>query len=217
MKRRLVGERLRRDLWLLSSLIPDGARVLDLGCGHGSLLRHLIKQRGCTGTGVEIDPESVLAAVGRGVPVIELDIDLDLGLFGDRSYDVVVLSRTLQAIHRPREALQEMARIAPRVIVSMPNFAYWRNRLRLLRGNAPVSRDLPYEWYDSPNVHFGSLDDLEALFASLDLVAVHCLPLAANGNRSRCPAGWRNWAAGAAVYELAGRGGDAALSAARRR
>jgi methionine biosynthesis protein MetW len=197
-------ERLRRDLWLLTALIPDGARVLDLGCGHGSLLRHLIRKRGCTGTGVEIDPESVLTAMERGVPVIELDMDHDLPGFEDHSYDVIVLSRTLQAIHRPREVLAEMARIAPRVVVSMPNFAYWRNRLRLFRGNAPVSRDLPYEWYDSPNVHFGSLDDLERLFADLGLTVTRCIPLAANGNRSRWPQRFRNWAAGAALYELAG-------------
>jgi methionine biosynthesis protein MetW len=178
--------------------------VLDLGCGHGSLLSHLIRERGCRGTGVEIDPDSVLAAIGRSVPVIELDIDVDLGDFADHSYDVVVLSRTLQAIQRPREVLWEMARIAPRVIVSMPNFAYWRNRLRLLFGNAPVSRDLPYEWYDSPNVHFGSLDDLEALFADLGLRVVRCLPLSAHNDRSFWPVRLRNWAAGAALYELAG-------------
>jgi methionine biosynthesis protein MetW len=199
-----TDERLRRDLRLLSSFIPTGSRVLDLGCGRGSLLRHLIRSQGCSGTGVEIDPTAVLTAIGRGVPVIELDIDADLPIFEDRSYDVVVLSRTLQAIHHPREVLLEMARIAPQVIVSMPNFAYWRNRTRLLGGHAPVSKDLPYEWYDSPNVHFGSLKDLERLFSSLGLEIVRCIPLSANGGRSRLPGRLRNWMAGAALYELAG-------------
>ncbi|MDR1387807.1 MAG: methionine biosynthesis protein MetW [Propionibacteriaceae bacterium] len=193
---------LRRDLALISSLIRPGSRVLDLGCGDGGLLRHLMSRRGCAGSGVEIDPDAVLSAIRAGVPVIELDIDQDLVLFADQSYDAVVLSRTLQAVHRPREVLLEMARIAPRVIVSMPNFAYWRNRLRLLAGNAPVSKDLPHSWYDSPNVHFGSLDDLERLFDELGLTVIRCLPLTASGRRSPWPDRTRNWVAGAALYEL---------------
>ncbi|MDR1806535.1 MAG: methionine biosynthesis protein MetW [Propionibacteriaceae bacterium] len=197
-------DRLRRDLQLLSSLIPVGSRVLDLGCGHGSLLRHLQAERGCTIQGVEIDDESVLTAIQRGVPVIELDIDYQLNNFDDRAYDVVVLSRTLQAVRRPKEVLLEMARIAPTIIVSMPNFAYWRNRLGLLSGHAPRSKDLPYAWYDSPNVHFGSLTDLEALFAELGLTVQRCLPLNTAGHRSAFPAAWRNWFAGAALYELTG-------------
>jgi methionine biosynthesis protein MetW len=197
-------DRLRRDLELLAGLIPAGSRVLDLGCGHGSLLRHLAADRGCTVQGVEIDDESVLTAIGRGVPVIELDIDHELHNFDDRAYDVVVLSRTLQAIRRPKEVLLEMVRIAPRAIVSMPNFAYWRNRLGLAAGHAPVSKDLPYQWYDSPNVHFGSLEDLEALFAELGLTIVERIPLNTSGHRSRFPARFRNWFAGAALYELAG-------------
>jgi methionine biosynthesis protein MetW len=196
-------DRLRRDLELLAGLIPFGSRVLDLGCGHGSLLRHLAAERGCTVQGVEIDDESVLTAITRGVPVIELDIDYELNNFDDQAYDVVVLSRTLQAIRRPKEVLLEMARIAPRVVVSMPNFAYWRNRVGLFRGRAPVSKDLPYQWYDSPNVHFGSLDDLERLFAELGLRVIACVPLNTAGRRSGFPFRLRNWVAGAALYELA--------------
>ena len=201
---RVRPDRLRRDLQLLSSLVPFQSRVLDLGCGHGSLLRHLAAERGCTVQGVEIDDESVLTAIQRGVPVMELDIDYELNNFDDQSYDVVVLSRTLQAIRHPQEVLRHMARIAPTIIVSMPNFAYWRNRLKLLGGNAPISKDLPYDWYDSPNVHFGSLDDLERLFARLDLRVVRRIPLNTSGHRSRFPLAWRNWWAGAALYELAG-------------
>jgi methionine biosynthesis protein MetW len=197
-------DRLRRDLQLLSGLVPVGARVLDLGCGHGSLLRHLAEARQCTVQGVEIDDEPVLTAIERGVPVIELDIDYELNNFDSHAYDVVVLSRTLQAIRRPKEVLLEMARIAPQIIVSMPNFAYWRNRLKLAGGHAPVSKDLPYAWFDSPNVHFGSLKDLEALFAQLDLPVTACIPLNTAGRRSGFPLAWRNWCAGAALYELAG-------------
>ncbi|MDR1512386.1 MAG: methionine biosynthesis protein MetW, partial [Propionibacteriaceae bacterium] len=198
-------ERLRRDLQLLSGLVPVGSRVLDLGCGHGSLLRHLRDRRRCQIQGVEIDDESVLTAIQRGVPVIELDIDFELNNFDDASYDVVVLSRTLQAIRRPKEVLLEMARIAPTVIVSMPNVAYWRNRWRLALGAAPVSKDLPYAWYDSPNVHFGSLTDLERLFATLDLPVRRCVPLNTAGLKSSFPRGARNWLASAALYELDGR------------
>jgi len=200
-------DRLRRDLQLLSGLVPPGSRVLDLGCGHGSLLRHLAARRGCTVQGVEIDDESVLTAIRRGVPVIELDIDYELNNFDDHAYDVVVLSRTLQAIHRPAAVLLEMARIAPQIIVSMPNFAYWRNRLKLLGGHAPISPDLPYDWFDSPNLHFGSLDDLESLFVRLGLPIVRRIPLNAAGHRSAFPDAWRNWCAGAALYELAGQTG----------
>jgi methionine biosynthesis protein MetW len=194
--------RLRRDLQLLSSWIPIGSRVLDLGCGHGSLLRHLMDHRQCVGQGVEIDDESVLTAIGRGVPVMELDIDYELNNIDSQAYDVVVLSRTLQAIRRPETVLQHMSRIAPTIIVSMPNFAYWRNRLALLSGRAPISRDLPYDWYDSPNIHFGSLTDLERLFDRLDLTIRRSAPLNTSGRRSRLPWRGRNWFAGAALYEL---------------
>ncbi|MDR1265659.1 MAG: methionine biosynthesis protein MetW [Propionibacteriaceae bacterium] len=205
-------DRLRRDLALLGSLIPPGARVLDLGCGHGSLLRHLQAERGCVVQGVEIDDQSVLTAIRRGVPVIELDIDHELNNFDDQAYDVVVLSKTVQAVRRPAEVLRQMARIAPRSIVSMPNFAHWRNGLRLLAGHAPVSKDLPYAWHDSPNVHFGSLADLEELFAGLGLKVERCIPLDPAGRRARCPLGLRNWLASAALYELSGPPATAALA-----
>jgi methionine biosynthesis protein MetW len=198
------ADRLRRDLALLGSLIPPGARVLDLGCGHGSLLRHLQAERGCVVQGVESDDQSVLTAIRRGVPVIELDIDHELNNFDDRAYDVVVLSRTVQAVRRPAEVLRQMARIAPRIIVSMPNFAHWRNGLRLLSGHAPVSKDLPHAWHDSPNVHFGSLADLEELFDRLGLTVERCIPLDPAGRRARSPLGLRNWLAAAALYELTG-------------
>jgi len=193
---------MRRDLALIARWVTPGSRVLDLGCGDGRLLTTLETSRHCRIQGVEIDPTSLLAAAGRGVPVLQLDIDRDLVLLADQTFDVVVLSRTLQAVRRPALVLREMLRLAPRAIVSMPNFAYWRNRLRLAAGRAPVSKDLPYQWHDSPNVHFGSLRDLEALFADLGLTVVRCLPLAATGRVSHAPRRCRNWEAGAALYEL---------------
>jgi len=158
----------RADLELIARLIPEKSRVLDLGCGDGGLLRMLM-DKGCTGTGVEIDPRQVLSAIRSGVNVIELDLDSQLSEFTDDSYDVVVLSRTLQAVRRPKEVLREISRIAVHSVVSMPNFAHWRNRLRLLGGRMPMSKDLPFDWFDTPNLHFTTLADLEPLFAELDL------------------------------------------------
>ncbi|MCL2783951.1 MAG: methionine biosynthesis protein MetW [Propionibacteriaceae bacterium] len=193
---------IRVDFSLISSWIAPGSRVLDLGCGQGSLLRRLADTKDCRIQGVEMDPDSFLEAVGNGVPVIEMNIDKELDLFCDDSYDVVILSRTLQAVRRPETVLKHMVRIAPTIIVSMPNFAYWRNRMGLMSGHAPVSKDLPYSWHDSPNVHFGSVSDLETLFSQLSLSVVKCVPLSATGRVSKMPFASRNLSAGAVLYQL---------------
>lgn len=193
---------LRPDLQLVAGLIPNGSRVLDLGCGSGSLLAHLMADTGCRGTGVEIDPESVLAAIRLGVPVIELDIDSELDDFADNSYDVVVLSRTIQTIHRPLEVLQHMARIADRLVVSVPNFGWWRHRLRLLRGRMPKSGDLPFEWFDTPNLRFTTLVELEELFDRLGLTIEDRITLNPAGVPLKMADRVANLAAGAAVYTL---------------
>lgn len=193
---------LRSDLALVADLIHPGSRVLDLGCSTGSLLRQLAETKDCAGTGVEIDGDAVVAAIRSGVPVIELDMDHQLTEFADDSYDVVVLSRTLQTLHRPFEVLVEMIRIAPRIILSMPNFGYWRNRLRLLRGRMPMSKDIPFDWYDTPNLHHATLIDLEDLFAAAGLVVLERIPLTADGDRLRLPEPIAGWAAGSAVYVL---------------
>ena len=196
---------LRPDLDLIAHLVPNASRVLDLGCGDGNLLQHLITDHGCTGTGVEIDSELVLTAIGAGVPVMELDLDADLGLFASGSYDWVVLSRTIQTIRRPEVVLQEMARIGNRLIVSVPNFGLLQHRLMLLRGRMPMSRELPYSWYDTPNLRFTTLVDLEELFAKLGLVIDQRINLSLAGeqlgNRFRAA----NLRAGAAVYVLSQR------------
>ncbi len=160
---------MRPDLQIVADLVPGGSRVLDLGCGPGDLLEHLAA-RGCRGTGVEIDGEAFLATVRRGVAVLSLDIDTDLDAFAADSYDVVVLSQTLQTTRRPREVLTQMARIAPRAIVSVPNFGYWRHRSELaFSGRMPVSAELPYPWYRTPNIHLSTLPDTQALVSEVGL------------------------------------------------
>ncbi|CAL8978462.1 MAG: methionine biosynthesis protein MetW [Actinobacteria bacterium] len=192
---------LRPDLGLVAGLIPSGSRVLDLGCGSGELLAELIAEHGCRGTGVEIDPPLVLAAISAGVPVIELDLDSELADFADHSYDVVVLSRTVQTLHRPVEVLKHMERIGRRLIVSVPNFGYWRHRLRLLRGRMPMSREIPHAWYDTPNLRHTTLVELEELFARLGLVIEQRIVLHPTG-RPLPSDRLANITGGSAVYVL---------------
>lgn len=194
---------MRPDLALVAGLVPPGSRVLDLGCGQGELLAHLFASRGCTGTGVEIDEPSVLAAIRRGVPVIDVDVDDELGEFADDSYDVVVLSRTLQALRRPADVLAEIRRIGRRCVVSVPNFGLWRHRASLLvRGRMPVSEELPYPWYETPNIHLSTLADLEELVGRLGFHVERRLLLDEKGTRLRGD-GFANLRAGGAVYLLA--------------
>lgn len=193
---------LRPELALLAGLIPSASRVLDLGCGTGELLAHLMSEADCAGTGVEIDDDAVLAAISLGVPVIELDIDNQLDEFADGSYDVVVLSRTIQTIRRPVEVLQHMRRIGSTLIVSVPNFGQLRNRLRLLRGRMPMSPDLPHPWYDTPNLRFTTLTDLEDLFAGLGLRVERRIVLHQDGRPARTDQLLANLLGAAAVYVL---------------
>jgi len=193
---------LRSDLALVAGLIDDGSRVLDLGCDTGDLLDYLIRERGCRGTGVEIAPDAVVAAIRRGVPVIELDIDRQLDEFASHSYDVVVLSRTIQTITRPEAVLREMGRIGHRLIVSVPNFGWWGHRLRLLRGRMPMSKELPYAWYDTPNLRFTTLSDLQLLFDTVGLVVERRIPTTIHGDPLRVWDVAANALAGAGLYVL---------------
>ena len=147
----------------LARLVPVGSRVLDLGCGDGAMLDHLQRTRGCTGYGIEIDDANVLACVQRGVNVIQLNLDEGLALFGDQSFDVVLQIDTLQQLRNAETMLRETARVGRIGIVAFPNFAHWPNRLSVLRGRMPVTRRLPYQWYDTPNIRVGTLADFDAL------------------------------------------------------
>ena len=147
----------------LARLVPVGSRVLDLGCGDGAMLDHLQRTRGCTGYGIEIDDANVLACVKRGVNVIQLNLDEGLALFGDQSFDVVLQIDTLQHLRNAETMLRETARVGRIGIVAFPNFAHWPNRLSVLFGRMPVTRRLPYQWYDTPNIRVGTLADFDAL------------------------------------------------------
>ena len=147
----------------IARMVPQGSRVLDLGCGDGALLDLLQRERGCTGYGVEIADANVLACIQRGVDVIQLNLDEGLALFDDNSFDVVLQIDTLQHLRNTETMLAETARVGRVGIVAFPNFAHWPNRLAVLRGRMPVTRRLPYQWYDTPNIRVGTFKDFEVL------------------------------------------------------
>lgn len=145
---------------LIVQIIPAGSRVLDLGCGEGELLEKLARAKGVIGQGVELDPKGVFGSIARGVSVLQIDMDEGLKEFLSDSFDYVVLEETLQTLKHPVDLLQEMLRVGKRGIVSFPNFACWKVRLELLlRGRMPVTEQLPYRWYDTPNIHLLCLQD----------------------------------------------------------
>ena len=160
----------RPDFDIISAWIEPGHRVLDLGCGDGTLLKHLIETRGAKGVGVEIDDANILAAIRQGINVIQGNLEKGLDEFADQAFDHVVLSRTLQTVRHTEGILREMLRVGREAVVSFPNFAYWKNLRSVLDGRMPVSEDLPYQWYDSPNVRFFTLLDFEALCAQMGLI-----------------------------------------------
>jgi methionine biosynthesis protein MetW len=156
----------RPDFAAIAAWIPQGSSVLDLGCGDGSLLRYLRETRGVRGYGVEISDANIAACIANSVNVIQNDLDSGLADFESDSFDYVILSQTLQATRHTEALLKEIVRVGREGIVSFPNFGYWKNRLQVLLGNMPVSKELPYQWYDTPNVHLCTLYDFEHLCAT---------------------------------------------------
>lgn len=155
---------MRADLSIISELINPGARVLDLGCGTGDLLAHLQANKRVNGYGLEIDPDNLTTCLAKGVNVIEQNLDEGLGNFPDDSFDMVVMTETLQSVRSPDLMLDEMLRIGRECVVTFPNFGHWRCRLQLaLRGRMPVARHLPHTWFDTPNIHLCTFDDFEHL------------------------------------------------------
>ena len=151
----------RPDFVAIAALVKSGAKVLDLGCGDGSLLRYLCNARDVHGYGVEIDDENIQACFNNGINVIQSDLESGLSSFESGSFDYVILSQTLQAMKHTEGIIKEMMRISKEGIVSFPNFGYWKNRLQVICGHMPVSETLPYQWFDTPNIHLCTLGDFE--------------------------------------------------------
>lgn len=171
---------LRPDLAAVAAAVPEGARVLDIGCGNGRLLAWLRDTKGVEGRGIELDAGDVAAAVGRGLAVVQGNADTDLGDYADDAFDVVILSNTLQAMQRPAEVLAQLVRIGRSAVVSFPNFGHWRVRLSLaLGGRMPVTRSLPVSWHETPNIHFCTIADFEALADQMRLTVQSRTGLAA--------------------------------------
>jgi methionine biosynthesis protein MetW len=160
----------RPDFAAIASWIPQGSSVLDLGCGDGSLLRYLKEARSVRGYGVEISDRNIEACICNGVNVIQSNLDSGLSGFENNAFDFVILSQTLQATRHTEALMQEMLRVGRQGIVSFPNFGYWKNRLSILRGSMPVSDELPYQWYDTPNVHLCTLHDFESFCSSFNML-----------------------------------------------
>ncbi len=164
---RFVAKNMRLDLRLIAEMIAPDTRVLDIGSGDGTLIEHLFRTQKCDARGIEIDMAEVTRAVGRGLPVMHGDADLDLGHYPDGAFDFVVLSRTLQAVGRPRAVLRQMLRIGRHAVVSFPNFGHWRVRAQLLfTGRMPMTRTWSRMWYETPNIHPCTIRDFFALCAA---------------------------------------------------
>ena len=152
----------RPDFAAIAQWVTPNAKVLDLGCGDGSLLKYLKEARGTHGYGIEIDDANILACVEKGVNVIQMDLETGLSGFEPQSFDFVILSQTLQAMRNIELVVKEILRVGLQGILTIPNFGYWRRRIQIIGGRMPVSEDLPYQWYDTPNIHLCTLGDFEA-------------------------------------------------------
>jgi len=173
---------IRVDLQLIADMVEPSSRVLDVGCGDGALLQHLWKTKEVDGRGIELSQAGVNACVRNGLSVIQGDADTDLKNYPSDAFDYVILSQTLQATHNPRTVLDHMARIGRRLIVSFPNFGYWRVRLSLAwGGRMPVTDNLPHQWYDTPNIHFCTIGDFVALAREMNLQVERGLALNGDG------------------------------------
>lgn len=197
---------LRFDQEIIVQLVEPGSRILDLGCGDGLLLETLSTRKNVKGFGMEISHEGIQSCMSRGLAVQQADIDQGLAdYYKDNSFDYVILSYTLQAVYKPRLAIEEMLRVGKKGIVSFPNFGYWKNLLSLIHhGKMPVNSTLPHSWYDTPNIHMCTLSDFKALCHTMNVRILEEIPVAADGQPIK---GWvgqkfANLLAPMAVYLL---------------
>ncbi|MEO8806476.1 MAG: methionine biosynthesis protein MetW [Burkholderiaceae bacterium] len=188
----------RKDMELIAELVPRGSRVLDLGCGNGEFLAHLRDHRQCSGYGIEINDANVLACTQRGVNVVQLNLEEGLALFEDQSFDVVLQIDTLQHLRNTEKMLRETARVGRIGIVSFPNFAHWPNRLHVVSGRMPVTKVLPYQWYDTPNIRVATYADFEVLARKDGLRILDAFGIQAGASVRR----WPNLMASVAVFKF---------------
>jgi methionine biosynthesis protein MetW len=194
---------LRIDLGILQQWVPVGGRVLDLGCGDGSLLVSLAENRGTEGYGLEIDAAQITACIARGVNVIEKDINGGLVNFQDKSFDTVVMTYSMQVLRRPDLVVEEMLRVGKECIVTFPNFGNIRTRAYLVaHGRMPVTRQLSYQWYDTPNIHFCTVKDFEALCHEKDIKVIHRETVTQARPDRHLSRYWPNMFAETAIYHL---------------
>jgi methionine biosynthesis protein MetW len=184
----------RVDLAVIRDLVKTGSKVLDVGCGEGALLELLQAEKAIDGRGVELSQKGVNECVARGLSVIQGDADTDLKYYPDKGFDYVILSQTLQATRNPRKVLEDMLRIGERAIVSIPNFGHWRVRLYIsLFGRMPVTKDLPYTWYDTPNIHFCTIRDFVELCQEIGATVESATALNASGQKFGVNLPWAFW------------------------
>ena len=194
---------MRFDLTLIQPWINANSRVLDLGCGDGMLLETLGKEKNISGVGLEIDPDNITRALARGVNVIEHDLNVGLGNFRDDSFDMVVMTLALQTLRYPHLVIDEMLRVGRECIVTFPNFGHWRSRWYLgHRGKMPVSKFLPYTWYDTPNIHFCTVKDFEALCSEKRIRILHREFVAERLPDRYMKGIWPNMFSDTAIYHL---------------
>lgn len=194
---------MRIDLDKIQSYISPNNHVLDLGCGSGDLLLHLKEKKNVTGVGLENDPDYITQCIKNGINVVEHDLNKGLGHIADDSYDVVIMTLAIQAMNRPDQVLEEMLRVGKECIVTFPNFAHWKARWHLLiHGRMPVSDLLPYEWYNTPNIHFCTVKDFEALCSERDITILDSTVVSEKGNNKTLTQIHRNLFGETAVYHL---------------
>lgn len=192
----------RADFQLITNWVEPNSRVLDLGCGDGTLLALLNRTRSTHGYGVEISDENIVTCVKNGINVIQNNLESGLSTFESDSFDYVILSQTLQAVHQTESIVKEMLRVGRQAIVTFPNFGYWRNRWQILAGRMPVSKTLPYQWYDTPNVHLCTINDFED-FCHAHNVQILEREILTRGNKVEL---LPNWLGNLAVYRIQSRG-----------
>ena len=199
---------IRTDLRLIADMVPDGVRVLDIGCGDGALLDYLVRHKGVDGRGLELSQDGVAASIGKGLSVIQGDADTDLDDYPDGAFDVCILSQTIQAMRAPKHVLGNLVRIAGQAIVSLPNFGAWHMRKYLLfKGRMPVTPTLPQSWYDTQNIHFCTISDFVALCRTMDIAIERSVGLDTRGRVSRSDATsrWANLFCDQAIFLLSRR------------